>query len=94
MQAMQKNAGALQARSSRLSIEALNIATQNRMIAKARWEAKKQKIRHGIPLLQEPFPSLIEHPKFYELLGNTTELTENRGLPMLGLVAHHRSVLQ
>ena len=50
------------------------------MIAKARWEAKKQKIRHGIPLPQEPFPLLIEHPKFYELLGNTSELTVNRGL--------------
>ena len=50
MQAMLKNARAQQARSSRLGIEALNIATQNRMIAKARWEAKKQKIRHGIPL--------------------------------------------
>ena len=69
-----KNASAQQSKSSRLDVEVSTIATQNRLIAKARWEAKKQKIRHSIPLPKEIFPPLIEHSKFYEFLADNSEL--------------------
>ena len=73
MQALIKSACPQQIRGSKLGFEALAIATQNRAIAKGRWEAKKQNIRHGIPLSKEPFPPLIEHPQLYEILIETLE---------------------
>ena len=63
MQAMLKNAGAQQTRSSRLGIEALNIVTQNRMIAKARWEAKKKKNEAWHISSTRAFPSTNGAPK-------------------------------
>ena len=45
-------------------MKALKIAKQNRAIAKARWDAKKKKTKHGIPQ-GAPLPPLVEHPNFY-----------------------------
>ena len=51
----------------KLGPEALSIVKEYKLIAKARLEAKKNKIHHGIPLPREPFPTLLEHPSFYSL---------------------------
>ena len=56
----------------RLGVEAIGIAKQNRVIAKARLEAKKQKKKHGIYLPNQPLPSLIEHLSFYGCSGVST----------------------
>ena len=47
-------------------MKALKIAKQNRVIANARWDAKINKFKHGIPL-GSPLPPLVEHPSFYSL---------------------------
>ena len=66
-----KNSCPQQIRQPRLDVEARGIAKKNRLIAKARWEAKKNKIRNGIPLPSEPFPTLVDLPKFSELLAGS-----------------------
>lgn len=51
----------------RLGPEALRIAKTNRVIAKIRLEANKQKMKHGVPIPNEPFPPLVERLNFYTL---------------------------
>ena len=68
MQQLVKNSCPQQIRQLRLDVEARGIAKQNRLIAKVRWEAKKNKIKNGIPLPSEPFHALVDHSKFSELL--------------------------
>ena len=48
-----------------LCLQALGIAKQNRNIAKARLEAKKNKKKHDIPFRREELPPLLEHRSFY-----------------------------
>ena len=55
----------------RLCLQALSIAKQNRSIAKARLEAKKNKKMHGIPFRNEELPQLVEHPSFYVVRSGT-----------------------
>ena len=88
MQELLKKASAQQIRQPRLDLEANGIAKHNRGIVKVRWEAKKNKIRNGIPLPSEPFPRLVDHPKFSELLaasnGDGMEgSTDGIGAPIL-----------
>ena len=63
-----KNTSSHENSTPRLGLEALSIAKEIRIRAKARLEAKKNKRKHGIPLPIEPFPPLLEHPSFYSLL--------------------------
>ena len=69
MQQLLKNSYSQEDSRPRLRMEALGIAKQNRVIAKARLEAKKQKKKHGMCLPNQPLPSLIEHPSFYGCSG-------------------------
>ena len=69
IQQLVKNTSSQEDRRPRLGVEARSIAKHNKVIAKARLEAKKHKVKHGIWLPNQPLPSLIEHPSFYGCFG-------------------------
>lgn len=50
---------------TKVGSQSFGIVTQNRVITKAKLEAKKQKMKYDIPFANERFPPLFEHPSFY-----------------------------
>ena len=81
MQQLLKNSYSQEDSRPRLGVEAIGIAKQNRVIAKARLEAKKQKKKHGMCLPNQPLSSLIEHQASMGALESTSEVDLPQQLP-------------